>query len=134
MAEEVSGTVSQLQTKMNNLRTMAVVSAIGLYGGLGVAYYIYRASKNWVEFPFPFPYTLAAIAVSLAIGCMYILIQYISKIKSYRYEVDSEKKILHRLLDMVYEYKGHIEEDELSIVDSALLDMKLQRIKFSGKW
>lgn len=47
-------------------------------------------------------------------------------------ELRSETEILHKLLNMVYEYKAHVHDEKLSSVENAILEMRLQRINFSG--
>ena len=134
MAEKVSDTVNDLHTKIANLRVMFIVSTMGLYASFGSGYYTYMEPSWLNELPFAFFLTLIMLTVFLAMGSIFYILKYFTKIREYRYYLKSETQILHRLLEMVHEYREHFDGDKLTFVENAILDMKLQRIKFKKKW
>lgn len=134
MAEDVSETVNGLQTKIANLRVMSMIATVGLYASVGAASYLLDR-PNWLSgVSIAFYLLLILVAALIGLGSIFYVYQYVSKIKEYRRSLDAEIGILHRLLDMVHEYKDNIHGEELTYVERAILDMKLQRIKFSSKW
>ncbi|MBN3116321.1 hypothetical protein H4F46_15620 [Pectobacterium brasiliense] len=134
MAEEVSETVNSLHTKIANLRVMFMVSTIGLYAALCSTYFMFFKPELLKGLPIAFYLSLMLLAVFLGLGSIYYIYKYFRNIRIYRRDLDTEIEIRHRLLDMVHEYKENIHDEEMSYVESAILDMKLQRIKYSSKW
>lgn len=134
MAEEVSETISLLHTKIANLRVMFMVSTVGLYAAVGSAYLFFQRPEWLTNLPFPFYLTLIFLAVVIGLGSFIYIYKYAQNIRIYRQSLDAEIKILHRLLNMVHEYKENLHETEMSYVEKAILDMKMQRIKYSSKW
>ncbi|NOH45845.1 hypothetical protein F0259_18815 [Vibrio cyclitrophicus] len=134
MAEEVSETVNSLHEKIANLRVMFMVSTIGLYAALGSSYFIFNRPDWLMNLPIAFYISLIILAAFLSFGSLVYIYKYVRNIRIYRRSLDAEVQILHRLLDMVHEYKENLHEKEMSYVEKAILDMKLQRIKYSSKW
>jgi hypothetical protein len=134
MAEEVSGTVASLHTKIANLRVMFMVSSIGLYAALGSIYFVFQRPEWLINLPFAFYLTLIFLATFLSLGSLFYIYKYVRNIRIYRRSLGAEIEILRRLLDMVHEYYENVHEAEISYVEKAILDMKLQRIKYSIKW
>lgn len=134
MAEEVSETVSSLHEKIANLRVMFMLSTVGLYASIGCSYFIFRKPEWLTNIPIAFYLSLIVLAVFLCLGSLLYIYKYIRNIRVYRRSLEAEIKILHRLLDMVHEYRENVYASELSYVENAILDMKLQRIKYSSKW
>jgi len=134
MAEEVSETVNELHIKIANLRVMFMVSTIALYVAIGAAYFVFQPPQWLSNSPLAFYLSLGMLAVFLGLGSCFYIYKYTRNIRVYRHNLETEIEILHRLLEMVYEYKENIHDKELSYVEKAILDMKLQRIKYSSKW
>jgi hypothetical protein len=134
MAEEVSETVISLHTKTANLRLMLMFSIVGLYAALGSTYFVFQRPSWFTDFPIAFYYTLILLSAFLGLGSLVYIYKYIKNIRLYRRSLYAETEILKRLLDMVHEYKENMHEKEMSYVEQAILDMKLQRIKYSNKW
>lgn len=134
MAEEVSETVNSLHTKIANLRVMFMLSCLGFYATLGTAYFIFTGPEWLVSLPIAFYLSLTLLAVFLGLGSVFYIYKYFINIRVYRRDLAAEAVILYRLLDMVHEYKENIYEEEMSYVEAAILEMKLQRIKYSSKW
>ena len=134
MAEEVSETVNSLHEKIANLRVMFMVSTIGLYAAIGSGYFIFKRPDWLMSLPVAFYISLILLAAFLSLGSMFYIYKYVRNIHIYRRSLDAEVQILHRLLEMVHEYKENLYEKEMSYVEKAILDMKLQRIKYSSKW
>ena len=87
-----------------------------------------------MNLPIAFYISLIILAAFLSFGSLVYIYKYVRNIRIYRRSLDAEVQILHRLLDMVHEYKENLHEKEMSYVEKAILDMKLQRIKYSSKW
>ena len=134
MAEEVSETVNSLHVKIANLRVMFMISTIGIYAAIGSSYAVYKKPEWLINLPFAMYITLLLFAIFLGLGSLFYIYKYVRNIRIYRITLDAEIDILHRLLDMVHEYKDNVHEIEMSYVERAILDMKLQRIKYSSKW
>lgn len=134
MAEDVSETVNELHAKIANLKVMFMLSVLGLYGALGASYYLIRQPKWLFEIPLALYSSLIILAVLIGLGSVFYIYQYATKTRVYKRSLNAEKDILHRLLDMVHEYKENIHSAELSYVEKAILEMKLKRIKYSSKW
>ena len=134
MAEEVSGTVNSLHEKIANLRIMFMFSTVGLYTAIGSIYFIFKIPDWLANLPVAFYISLIMLAAFLSLGSIFYIYKYTRNIRVYRRSLDAEIQILHRLLDMVHEYKDNLHEREMSYVERAILDMKLQRIKYSSKW
>lgn len=134
MAEEVSETVNSLHAKIASLRVMFMISTAVLYASLGSAYLAFQRPDWFANLPFAFYITLILLTAFLCLGSVFYIYKYIRNIRIYRRSLDAEIGILHRLLDMVHEYKENVYDKEMSYVERAILDMKLQRIKYSSKW
>jgi len=134
MAENVSETVNDLNTKMTNLRGIIAFSIIGMYTSIGAITYLIL-KPVWLENVSGTIFMLfILLAGSLFFISTYFIFQYFSKSKICRHTLYSERKILNELLDMVYEYKEHIHKEDMSFVENAILEMRLKRIRFSTKW
>lgn len=134
MAEEVSETVNSIHEKIANLRVMFMVSTIGLYAAIGSGYFVFMRPDWLIDLPVAFYIGLILLAAFLCLGSLFYIYKYTRNIRIYRRSLVAEEQILHRLLDMVHEYKENLHEKEMSYVEIAILDMKLQRIKYSSKW
>lgn len=133
MAEEVSETVNALHTKIANLRVMFMLAIMSLYASFGLGYFIFQSPSWFLNFPLAFHLTLILLAIFLGVGSVLYLCKYFRNINIYRHNLETEIQIMRRLLDMVHEYKENIHEKDMSYVEKAILDMKLQRIKYSSK-
>ena len=134
MAEKISETVNELHTKTANLRTMSYFSGIATYISFGLLTYFYINPELIFDVPLTLKLSAGIVLLSASTLGVYITYQYFSKIKRYRRDLMVETEMLHRLLAMIHEYKDHIHSSDLSYVDNAVLEMRLQRIKYSGKW
>lgn len=134
MAESVSSTIESLHTKTVNLRTMGMVSFVGIYFSLIGCYYLFsniflnEKQGLWVY------WLIFIFTVILLVGCCFFLFQCFNKIKSLRYKLATERDVLDHLLTLVFEYKDHIYSNESSYVERALIEIRLKRIGFSAKW
>lgn len=134
MAEEVSETISLLHSKIANLRVMLMLSTIGLYSAAVSVYFVFK-NPGWLSnLPFTLYIALIFLAFFLVMGSFFYIYKYLVNIKSYKRKLDIEIKIMHRLLIMVHEYKEYIYDKEMSYVEKAILEMKLERIMYSSKW
>ena len=134
MAEKISETVNDLRTKITNLRAMFFVSIIALYASGGFVA-ILISKPYWFD---GIPVSIIAVSIfvgaALFLGVAYFIFQYFRKIKKYRKDLKEEIEILHRLLVMIDEYRSHCKDDGVGFVDEAIIEMRLQRIKYSGEW
>ncbi|MBH0046504.1 hypothetical protein [Pseudoalteromonas sp. NZS11_1] len=134
MAEEVSETVNSFHAKIANLRVMFMISTIGLYAAIGSSYFIFNRPDWLINLPMAFYLSLIVLAIFLCVGSSFYIYKYSINIRTYRRNLAAEVKILLRLLDMVHEYQENIFNEEMSYVERAILDLRLQRIRYSNKW
>lgn len=132
MAENVFATVSELNSKITTLRVMTMVLAIVIYGSAAAIVYLTLDSAGSDKLSHAMNIFLSVIAAVSFVGSFIYLFQIVIKTKEYKRSVFSETQILHDLLDMVFEYKDHIQKNDLSYVENAILDIRLKRIKFSS--
>lgn len=127
LAEKVSEQVNSYRVQRSKSTTQliniafvfAVVTFICLAIGINVDFYYYR--KYLIYF-----YVLIFIIYSSISVVFYR--NYVNATKVKR-EVIGEAQILRRLLDMIYSLSSGL--GELSLVEKALIDMRLSRVKFS---
>lgn len=134
MAEEVSATVSSLHTKIASLRVMCMVSVISMYFAMCSIYLLLKGPSWMPEIPRVVLLIVMLLVVCVIIFCFLFIFRYMHNIKLYKQNLNTEVQILHRLLDMVHEYKENLHEEEINYVEKAILDMRLQRIRYSTKW
>jgi len=134
MAEKVSTTVDELGSKITNLKMIMMLSMIGIYISFGAVAFLYSKSNFAAQISSVLYIAIFAISVVILIISVYLSFQVSIKIKRTKKSLESERIILHHLLDMVFEYKDNLNQNELSIVEYAILDMRLKRIKFSTEW
>jgi hypothetical protein len=134
MAESVSMTVEDLHTKITNLRSMAVMSLVTTYAGGAGAVFLLKSSEFSESLNSSALLLVGLIGFTLASASIFFLFQYVSKIKKLKYKIETEREVLHHLLDMVFEYKDHVYSGNHSFVEKALIEMRLKRIGFSSKW
>lgn len=130
MAEKISDTVAEINTKITNLKVMSMVAMICLYISIGAATYLFIVPEI-ENISFALYSVLITVALITSAGSVLFLSQYFMKIQGLRRTLNSEKEILHNLLNMVFEYKDHLHNEDVSFVDNAILEMRLKRIKFS---
>lgn len=134
MAEEVSETVNALHTKIANLRIMFMASTIGLYAAIGFGFFIFQPPEWLPKLSITFYSSLFFLVIFIGLGSAFYIFKYFRNIRILKRNLEIEIQILHRLLDMVHEYQENIYDKKMSHVEKAILDMKLQRIKYSSKW
>ncbi len=134
MAESVSATIEDLNTKITNLRSMAMVSLVGIYASIGSGTLLWKSSvlfeniENWAFV------LICFVTVTLIMGASYFFFQYFRKIKYLRYKLEREKDVLSHLLTLVSEYKDNIYGSSSNYVELALIEIRLKRIGYSAKW
>jgi len=139
MAEDVSKTVSALQTKIAHQRAMFVIfiaAALSLLPFLLYLFYmkIQMGQSNFANLiPRETIVFIRILGAVIGVFGIYYAYNNITKMRIYRRELNSETEILRRLLDMVHEYRQYIHDKELSYVENAIFEMRIQRIKFSTK-
>ncbi len=134
MAESVSATIEDLNTRIVNLRTMAMVSIVGIYATLAAGFFLYD-STFLIEKLEVWAFLLTCLlTATLLMGSCFFLFQYFRKVKSLKYKLNTEKEVLEHLLPLVFEYKDNIYSNKSNYVEIALIEMRLKRIGFSSKW
>lgn len=139
MAEDVSKTVSALQIKIAHQRAMLIIlfsAALSLVPLLlYLSYMKIQMGESNFDNLIPRETIFLTRILSAVIGVfgIYYIYNNITKMRIYRRELNSETEILRRLLDMVHEYRQYIHDKELSYVENAIFEMRIQRIKFSTK-
>ncbi|MGY3965093.1 hypothetical protein [Aeromonas veronii] len=134
MAESVSATIEDLNTKITNLRSMAMVSLVGIYASIGSGAILWKSSAIFENLDYWAFLIICFATLTLITGASYFLFQYFKKIKYLRYKLEREKDVLLHLLTLVSEYKDNIYENNYSYVERALIDIRLKRIGYSAKW
>ena len=131
MAEDVSGSVNDLHAKLTQLKTLAISSTIGIISTVAILYMM----VTWPSKPFEVGMNvqfISACICSLGFSCFsFYTYHMIIRIKECLRNISIENEILRRLLDLVYEYKDHIYDEDLSYIERTMLDLRLQRVKFS---
>lgn len=134
MAESVSEKVQSLEKKIIFVKNKFYFSFLGIFFGFTVVFFLidnkYMITEGFIEY---FYLILFIFIVLSFIFFMNIFINF-NRIKSFLWEVRSEKSILKELLDLVFEYKAHLSKNDISPVENALIEIRLKRIKFSTKW
>ena len=134
MAEKVTDTISDLNTRISNIRLTLMVSTAVLYASFGGMFYLQLQPDRLMELPFLIYTSISVLIIILILGSAYFVVQYFRKIRDYKLKLSSEKEILKELLDMVYEYKDHIYHGgSVSYVEEAILKLRLKRIEFAAK-
>ncbi|EPS3402255.1 hypothetical protein ACVD4U_004317 [Vibrio vulnificus] len=134
MAESVSATIEDLNTKIVNLRTMAMISMVGVYATVTAGFFLFENSLFIEKMELWAFLLMCMFTLTLLIGSGFFLFQYFRKIKSLKYKLDTEKEVLEHLLPLVFEYKDNIYSNDSSYVEKALIEMRLKRIGFSTRW
>ncbi|EJL6847737.1 hypothetical protein [Vibrio cholerae] len=134
MAESVSATIEDLNTKIVNLRTMAMISMVGVYATGTAGFFLFENSLFIEKMELWAFLLMCMFTLTLLIGSGFFLFQYFRKIKSLKYKLDTEKEVLEHLLPLVFEYKDNIYSNDSSYVEKALIEMRLKRIGFSTRW
>lgn len=134
-AEELSTSIEKANTQAANLRSMAMLSIIGFYAAMIICYhfaedFLFGDSTSSISIMF-------ILATLLACGAFYFFTQYFSKIKRLKKQIDLDREMLSGLLDTLYEFRDHLyvhSDDERNVVEQMVINMRIQRIKFSSKW
>ena len=129
MAEEVSKTVNSLYAKIANVKIIFIFCMAILNAAIVSIYMISKSTE-----------ISANIQIGLVLLCLFSLagflvyfLKYFREYHSYKQSLETEVRILHRLLNMVYEYKENIHVRDISYVEEAILDIRLQRIRYSRR-
>lgn len=129
MAEEVSKNVNSLYVKIANARIIFIFSAVVIYAAIVFIYIVLKSN----EISYNIQIGLMLLSIFLLSGFLVHLSKYFREYHSYKQSLETEVRILHRLLDMVYEYKENIYVRDKSYVEEAILDIRLQRIRYSRR-
>lgn len=132
LAEEVSGKVDVLHQNIASLRGQFYLHAIVAYFlSIFIASLFYR--RDWFKiFSDELFFILIFSMFALLILNVYYFSKTISRLRLFRGELSLEKEILHRLLDIVHEYLDNLYQIQMNHVDKAILELRLQRIKYSS--
>lgn len=132
LAEEVSGKVDVLHQNIASLRGQFYLHAIVAYFlSIFIASLFYR--RDWFKiFSDELFFVLIFSMFALLILNVYYFSKTISRLRLFRGELSLEKEILHRLLDIVHEYLDNLYQIQMNHVDKAILELRLQRIKYSS--
>lgn len=134
MAESVSATIEDINTKIASLRSMAMISIVGVYATICCFFILWKYSflvdniAAWVSL------LISIVTFALMIGSLLFLFQYFRKISNMKYKLNKEREVLEHLLVLVFEYKDNIYSNNSNYVEKALIEIRLKRIGFSTKW
>lgn len=134
MAESVSAAIEDLNTKIVNLRTMAMISMVSVYATVTAGFFLFESSFFIGEMNFWAFLLTCMFTLALLIGSGFFLFQYVRKIKSLNYKLYTEKEVLEHLLTLVFEYKDNVYYNDSNYVEKAIIEMRLKRIGFSTRW
>jgi hypothetical protein len=131
LADKSSEKFSYLRIKKSkvsfSIRWVLIFLAIAILGFAYFSLFIYNIKSSYQVLI----YAGAIIIVVASIN--YLLFKFKEK-KEISYEIESETKILKELLQMIYGIKEiAFNKAELSSVEKAIINMKLNRIQFSTK-
>ncbi|WP_265435633.1 hypothetical protein, partial [Aeromonas media] len=107
MAESVSATIEDINTKIASLRSMAMISIVGVYATICCFFILWKYSflvdniAAWVSL------LISIVTFALMIGSLLFLFQYFRKISNMKYKLNKEREVLEHLLVLVFEYKDN---------------------------
>lgn len=131
LAEEVSTKVTTLNDRIGQLgRALFFVGLTGILPAFMTAYLWFSnyISGNLLIL------TVCFSSVSF-IASMWLQVVGTRKIRKMEHSREMESEILSDLLSMVYEYRTYIyDADKSKPINNALIDMRLKRLEYSGKW
>jgi len=129
LAESVSENISNLDSKLYKLKvqTLAVMSLSYLIIALGFLLYI----KQFLSYPIMITFSIGFIAL-IIVGGLYVLHNF-KIIKDTKYELKSESIVITKLIDMIHSYKMTVPTYRNDMLSSAVIEMRLGRIKFAAK-
>jgi ABC-type multidrug transport system fused ATPase/permease subunit len=132
LASEVSDHIKNIDEKLFKLRVHQLVSILFMYLTLGGMVYM------------NIDYSMRHLSDALRIGAQValVLILIISSLnffirmqerKRIRGEIETETRVLNKLMDMIYSIKETQSKEEIGVIQDAILEMKINRIKFSPR-
>lgn len=131
MAEDVSGSVNDLHAKLTQLKTQAITSTLGIISTVAILFMVTTWPSKTFEVGINTQFILTCVgSLGFPLFSFYTY-HIIIRIKECLRNISIENEILRRLLDLVYEYKDHIHDESLSYIERTMLDLRLQRVKFS---
>ncbi|BEE13834.1 hypothetical protein VAWG004_23370 [Aeromonas veronii] len=134
MAESVSATIEDINTKIANLRSMLMIVTVGAYAAVCCFFFLVKYSfrfENMTEWGSLF---ISAVTFALMICSIMFLFQFFRKMNDLKYKLKKEKEVLEHLLVLVFEYKDNIYSNKSNYVEKALIEIRLKRIGFSTRW
>ncbi|MCQ4251657.1 hypothetical protein NA644_20325 [Pseudomonas stutzeri] len=131
MAEEVSKKVTDINERIARIKHGLVYALCFSVLSVVLSFYLNALSKTSI-----LDLSLIAIVISLGMFSVVLIFVWVGalKIKSLSRSKYLEMKILRNLFVMIHEYKSYIHTSNTSPVEKAIIDMRLQRIEYSGHW
>lgn len=127
MAQKASENITVLDTKTNKAQTkifVCLMTIFLIFISVGVNWFEDASDEIFI--------TTGLLLLLVVVGSLYFFFLNYKQLSSLKKLKNSETKILKNLLNMVYEYKDHLHQEDLSFVERAIIDMKLERIQFSA--
>lgn len=134
MAESVSATIEDINTKIANLRSMLMISTVGAYATVCCFFILFKYSLRVENMTTTGSLFISATTFALMAGSIMFLFQYFRKMNDLKYKLKKEKEVLEHLLVLVFEYKDNIYSNKSNYVEKALIEIRLKRIGFSTRW
>lgn len=132
LASEVSDHIKNIDDKLFKLRVNQLVSILFVYLSLaGMAYVTVDYTLRHLSDIFQIS-TQVALALICIISSLNLFIR-LQERKKIREEIETETRVLVKLMDMIFSIKETMGKEEIGVVQDAILEMKINRIKFSPR-
>lgn len=130
MAESVSEKIADFNEKISRIK-----SAIILFFTFSLfpVYLAFKVDNGAVQSAF-----FAEVFRFLVAGFFVVTVTFLAtayrKVTHFQRAKKLEIAILHDLLPMIHEYRSYLYDVENSYIDRAIIDMRLKRIEYSGRY
>lgn len=130
MAEEVSSKISDLNDKISKLKNAILYLSAFMFMPFTLSYFLPTIDSPTRLIVYPL---IIVGGIFFVAGLFYIILG-IRRLRDLTDSKKLEQEILHDLLNMIHEYRIYLHSESASLVANAILDMRLKRIEYSGRW
>jgi hypothetical protein len=129
-AENISASIHELNTKIFKINIVLWIPGLFAY----VSYYAILSLLDYKDYliqqiPYSFYNLTFSFFVILGIGSIVNNYLIYKKSQEYKKRADDDLRLLSRLLDWSEKYMDNLEEEKSNILETSILQMRLQRIK-----
>ncbi len=130
MAESVSGKISDLNERISKIKSAIILFSILSLFPIYLAFKVGDGALSIETFAGFFRFIIVGFVVLMVtfLATAYRKVLYFERAKKL------EIAILHDLLPMIHEYRSYLYDVENSYIGRAIIDMRLKRIEYSGRY